>query len=486
MIVKISRLILCCLVCGTMTAAAQQYSIDSLLQVLPLTKDGEKRIEVLNNLAFAYTLVSVRESEKFVTEAMQLARDHGYKKGLAESLKVLGIINYVRSEYNLATEYTFQALDLYGELNDQAGQSKALNNLAMIFNEQKEYDRAFQFSRQSVQIKRSLGDSTGVANSYLTIAEYYRHAEDYIKALDYCKHAIRLFQSLNDDWGISHASLEIGQIYFAKNNYPFAAMYFNDALRYAQLANDHIQLIAAYNSFGQLYLESRRYDSARVYLQRTLKLAKTKGSRSHELQSLQSLSEYFVEVGRLDSALYYTRHAASLERDIFSSEKQQQITMLQTLYDFETKEQEIGFQKKIVQRQYVAIYGVSIILLLTIFIGYKFYSLNKANRQSKEDLMKLNLEVHSMNANLERLVQERTKEIELQNQRLVDYAFFTAHEVRGPVARILGLIELTKLKDLNDEDRAQILARLEAAGSELDEIIRTINRKLENTKGFTA
>jgi signal transduction histidine kinase len=69
----------------------------------------------------------------------------------------------------------------------------------------------------------------------------------------------------------------------------------------------------------------------------------------------------------------------------------------------------------------------------------------------------------------------------LQNQKLVEYAFFTAHEVRGPLARILGLVELARIKELSD-DREEILERLQEAAQELDEIIRIINRKLESSR----
>jgi signal transduction histidine kinase len=91
----------------------------------------------------------------------------------------------------------------------------------------------------------------------------------------------------------------------------------------------------------------------------------------------------------------------------------------------------------------------------------------------------MNQEINKLNENLEVRVQERTEEIRQQNQMLVEYAFFTAHEVRGPLARILGLVDLVKVKELNHE-REEIISRLQIAANELDEIIRTVSRKLED------
>jgi hypothetical protein len=47
------------------------------------------------------------------------------------------------------------------------------------------------------------------------------------------------------------------------------------------------------------------------------------------------------------------------------------------------------------------------------------------------------------------------------------------------LARILGLVDLVKVKELNHE-REEIITRLQVAANELDEIIGKVNRKLED------
>jgi signal transduction histidine kinase len=249
------------------------------------------------------------------------------------------------------------------------------------------------------------------------------------------------------------------------------------------LASDR-HLIDSYYTLGQLYLETGKVDSAFVYLQKARQLARTKNNRPDEMQADQLLASYFTKVRALDSALYYTHHAMEIEREIFTREKAAEIAALQMLHHDNKKDQELIFQKKIVRRQFAAIIGVTLILILAIIFGFKLYRLNTNNAQANDALLKLNKEINQMNENLESLVQKRTEEIKIQNQKLIEYTFFTAHEIRGPVARILGLIELAKLKDLNDEDKDQIMVRMEEASNELDEVIRTINRKLEKENRY--
>jgi tetratricopeptide (TPR) repeat protein len=459
--------------------AQKNPSIDSLLNVLPKAHPGKERVAALNKLAFAYTLISVAEAEKFTKQSLQEARDANYETGLAEAFKIMGIIYYVRGEYNLSTQYAYEALTLYEKTNDKIGQAKVLNNLGLVSLAEKDYRKVYELSTKSLKLKREAGDSAGIATSYLALAECYLNQREYERAMTYCKEALERYRLKHDEWGAGHALLQIGEIFHEQKNYSFAFSYYNDALRAAQTSADYIQIITTYKKLGQLYLQTSRLDSAHSFLKKARNMARLKNNRNNEMQCDQLLADYFTTVGNLDSALQYTKIAMSIEREIFNHQKSEQIGMLQMLYNFQKKDQDLLFQKKIVRRQYVAIIGVTLILVLTVLLGIKFYNLNKFNRLAKEELQKLNDEVKEMNSNLESKVHERTEKIKIQNQKLVEFTFFTAHEVRGPVARILGLIELAKLKELSDEDRLQIFTRLEQASYELDEVIRIINRKLE-------
>ncbi len=459
----------------------QQYRIDSLTLLLPKTA-GKERVDLLNRLSFAYTLAMSQDAEKIASEAVQRARELQYEAGLAEGFKNLSLAYQGRGEYAMAMDYSYQSLKLYESLGDKAGQSKVLNNLALILLEQKEYERSRDFSLRSIRLKRESGDSLGVANSILALGEYNRLTGKFPDALQLSQSALERYKGLHDDWGMCYAMFQIGEIYHDQKKYPLAINYYYDAIRMGRMMNDYHQIINVYKRFGQLFLADQKFDSAYTYFHKTLRLARKRNNRSNEMQVHQFLADYYVAVGNLDSALYYTRAAAALEREIFTNQRREQIATMQMLYDFQKNERELEYQKKQIRRQSVAIIGVTLILVLSVIFGYKLYLLNRTNRKANDDLIKLNGEINAMNENLEEIVQQRTEQIKHQHEKLVGYAFFTAHEVRGPLARILGLIELAKLKELGDDDRRQIMTRLETAANELDEVIRITNRKLENNR----
>lgn len=109
-------------------------------------------------------------------------------------------------------------------------------------------------------------------------------------------------------------------------------------------------------------------------------------------------------------------------------------------------------------------------------------ALVKANKEitlRNDELNKQQEAIISINNHLESLVVMRTAEITKQNDSLRNYAYFNAHKVRGPLARILGLIYLTKIDPIKSlEDFNILIHQLDICANELDNTIREINEIL--------
>jgi ligand-binding sensor domain-containing protein len=96
----------------------------------------------------------------------------------------------------------------------------------------------------------------------------------------------------------------------------------------------------------------------------------------------------------------------------------------------------------------------------------------------RDSLAMKNEQIAQINANLEQLVTERTKVLEEQNRRLSEYAFINAHELRGPLASILGLVHLFEIST-DTSEKEELLKHLKKSSHELDKIVRATNRMLE-------
>ncbi len=91
---------------------------------------------------------------------------------------------------------------------------------------------------------------------------------------------------------------------------------------------------------------------------------------------------------------------------------------------------------------------------------------------------------------LEKLVSERTQQLQETNQELINYngqleqfAFITAHNLRAPIARLLGLTNIFDTENLANEFNATVIDKIHITSENLDAVIKDLNLILEIKKG---
>jgi signal transduction histidine kinase len=109
----------------------------------------------------------------------------------------------------------------------------------------------------------------------------------------------------------------------------------------------------------------------------------------------------------------------------------------------------------------------------------------------KEIIEKQNFLLHQSKAELEKKVEERTQELQVSNEELAQqnvqleqFAFMTAHNLRAPVARLLGLTSLLEVNGSRDPEENELLRRIRESSRTLDETIREISEILHIKKGL--
>jgi len=95
-------------------------------------------------------------------------------------------------------------------------------------------------------------------------------------------------------------------------------------------------------------------------------------------------------------------------------------------------------------------------------------SINNTLIQQNDSLLYSQEEIQSINENLEQLIDKRIQKIEEKSYQLEEYAFINAHILRGPVCRILGLVNLMQ----SEQPR---LEKVKEKAHEVDKLIRRIN-----------
>jgi len=117
--------------------------------------------------------------------------------------------------------------------------------------------------------------------------------------------------------------------------------------------------------------------------------------------------------------------------------------------------------------------------VISLLLGANHELIEKTHEieTQNEELIQTQENLYQLNNHLETIVEARTKEVTRQNEQLIRYAYTNAHHLRGPVARLLGLIQLTKIdSSLSLEFLCQ---KIEEQTIEIDQVIKGIGRELQ-------
>jgi signal transduction histidine kinase len=108
-------------------------------------------------------------------------------------------------------------------------------------------------------------------------------------------------------------------------------------------------------------------------------------------------------------------------------------------------------------------------------------ALNEELAQTNDTLHEKQKKLDLANRRLAQIVRNKTQALSERNRKLEDYAHFHAHQVRAPLARILGLVIV--LQKTDKQDLAEILfcvEKMNEAARELDQIMQEFNANLGN------
>jgi tetratricopeptide (TPR) repeat protein len=525
-------------VATTSGSRGQSRMADSLMSALKSHPTPDTvQVTILNELAFENHFSSPVQSLEFSNLARQLANDLQFQKGIALSYRHQGLALWTQALYADALEAFYKGLNIADSLGYITIKADITGNIGLVQNGLGNYIEALKSFRESYSLHQALKNTkrmvimmNNIGDCYLYLHQPEEALKAYNKSLEMGK-PISLLEETN------HRN--IGNVYETLGSFVEAEKHYIESKGIGDQLKEGREMTLIRKSLASLYLKKGDLSQAEKYAKEAITIA-IKGNYRAPLRD-----EYFLLSRILDakgdakeSFRYYklgsaykdsiqnfteTSRVAAFQRNFELQLKQKQIDSLQK--DAELKEKELSISRILTVS---AVVGV---LLLALYVyniirGYRFQKavaallkdrhgeisrqnnqlheqqaelkrLNevivqqaeevKAQRDQLADKTKqielLNIELSSLNYYLEKKVEERTNKLEIQNRALTEYAFFNAHKLRGPIARILGIMNILDIKHIaNDND--ELLIYLRKASIELDEITRSMGAQLDS--GVTA
>ncbi len=224
-------------------------TIDSLEKILPKTTEIQK-VDVLNELAWNYKFIDQDKCRKFAEESAGLASKISYPEGLAYAQRNLGVYYFVTNNYPESEKYLHQCIQTAKEYQLNFQEAKALNLLGVISREKLDYSTALEYHQAALTIYRQLlinDEITGVLNNMAMVYELIHESD---KALETYLEVLEKEEASGNIEGIARTSNNLGYLYFKTDDYEKSVIAFTKALEAAKIAGNNNFLASAYHGLG--------------------------------------------------------------------------------------------------------------------------------------------------------------------------------------------------------------------------------------------
>jgi tetratricopeptide (TPR) repeat protein len=475
-------------------------SIETRFKNLP--RDSTYVLE-LNKLANEVMKNNPELARKIATHVTELAPELKFGNGYARALMLIGNSYWLEGVYEFAQNYFLLAARQYQSIDDSVGLGQAYNNVAEVYKKMSDYGKALEYLNLSEQLTKSETKTRPL--TYFNLGEVYMYLKNLPKATEFIEKALLLAIKNNDNKVIGYCYNGLGIINAQQKKNKIAIDYFLRAEKKWKEIGEIRLLIKTYQDLSDVYRTLKGYDKAEHYLSLASEMSQLIKVPDLLVSNYLKYSKLDSARGRYDKALANMIRHTTLKDSMYNLAKSEQIARLQMIFESETKtreNQQLRAEQELretqLEQQWLIIYIISAGLLLTGVMAWflylqrhKFSSLNKTLQEKNDEignqklaiemqataLIKLNEDLQELNKNLESRIDERTKQLTIQNQRLTEYTFVNAHKLRAPVSSILGLINL--VDEHKPDELKIILAHLKTCGNQLDVVTREISTNLE-------
>jgi tetratricopeptide (TPR) repeat protein len=485
------------------TAANAQAALpDSVERLVEGMKHDSTYIIRLNALASGYLKSNPASSRQIAAYVIDNAPKIKDTRGYARALVVMGNSYWYEGIYEFAQNYYLLAARQYRTLNDSLGLAQVYNNMGEVNKRLGELDMALEYLLRSLDMKRA--DSTRAMTLY-NIGELFITMGKYENATEYLDQSTALAKANDNERIIAYNYWSIARIKAEQGLYKEAFQNYEEAEKLWTKLGETRSLIQTYQDIAYTHRLQNHTSEALQFLNKASKLSTKINVPDLRITTYMEHFKLDSVAGNYKRAMYYLSRHNALKDSVYNLLKAEQIARVQAIYETEIHEREnreLRIEKELQESQLATrdllIGGVSGGLVIVLVLAIMLFREHKKNLNANKDLqakneeisfqknaietqaealLRLNEELKDLNKSLEGRIDERTKQLFLQNKKLAEYAFVNAHKLRAPIASILGLIDLFSKADPSEQQ--VILKHLKTCGEDLDNTIRNINVTLE-------
>lgn len=474
-----------------MLVAQNMQKIDSLKAKLKLPS-LQNRYELLSNLAWEFRFAHPDSTIFYGNKAYALAEELRLLTDQARSLNYVGVAYNYKGERLKAYDYFTKALDVGTRQQDSTQIAHANNNLGRLFFEQGILAKAYDYFIKSYTIFKKMGDRSGLAYTLQSLGTLQRSQKDFIQSEKNYLEAYQLRLQLLNKRDIMSALMMLSRLYYERREFQKSTGFLLRADSVGQLNKDEINRSEIKMLLAKNYIEMGRIDDAEKVAEIGAKVISKSQYTRIQPETMLTLGKIKFQKGKLKEAEAYFKSSLKLAVDIKDLQGQmdafqllwklaeaehdkqeavqfmnqylllndsikdldlaRQVDRLQFQLEIEKKEKENellklseAHQAAIIDRQRNQNILLFIILLFAFSLAGAAWYYNRRRRHA-------NLMLAGQNRFIElqrKQIEKRNSDLSAQNQKLGELNHekdmlmnIVAHDLKSPLARIMGLANL--------------------------------------------
>ncbi len=471
-------------------ASQSELSIDSLKKQLEATQDDSIKIQLLNTLSERNYNIDLQQSLRYSRDAILLSREQVNHIGLLGAQNMLMRIHRRLGNFEISIRYALESIGLASTLKDSVQLFESYSALGNIYSSLMNYEDAQYYLRLAYRVGNAI-KHPGIAATENFMGRNYGKMGIYDSAKFYILRAKeREERNPQPGYTLSYIYNNLAEVYLSTGEFDLALGFYHRSKELPESKKSPFGMTFTLNGLALVYKNLEDYDQSIESIKESLRISTKYQYRDKAKESYSILYEVYELQSDFHNALDAYKLANQYQDSIFSEEKVRTIENLKINYETDAMLRENELLRKEAQlknsqvskRNLLLIIGGGggLFLMLVIFLLYR----------NNKERTKNNLLLADYNENLQRQVKKQTLDLQKTNLELIkhnnqleQFGYIASHNLRSPVARIMGLTSLAKMGNPSPAEIDEILEKLHDSSMDLDEIIRDLNAILEIRKG---
>lgn len=413
--------------CG-MSLYAQSSKEQALLSELELADDDDTtRVLIFANLCWELRSRDFSKALSYGLEAIAVAEELEFQRGLAKSLNYTGVILRNIGDYPKAIEYFFRALKVSSKYKIELEKGYANNNIGDIYRLQSHPESARIYTQKAIDIFEKLNFLEGLGYAYIRLGEIYLEKEEYDSALVYYERSKNIRLKIKKEGQLGTSYERIANCYLKMGVVNKGFLYIDSALYLAHKLGNYKGLATVKDHLAIYYFENKKYKKAIKEAKPALDAATEINNKPLMLKLSNLLAACNKQLGDYKAALTFQELYNQVSDSVNQAESARQLELLNLQSFIEHREMEVAKEKALSRVTRNALMGGFALLLIIVGLLLYFWRRGRAinhilNRHNSE-IERKNLEITRKNDELVSSKEElliQTEELKSTNETLED------------------------------------------------------------------